>query len=104
MGWATDTLDYLSPGNDIAIVAAYIAIVLALVVLGMTMRIVTMARTAHKEELVLLLAMAAHTGVSPDSPEFLRAQEAIEGKKKEAKSPRKSRKERKAEAKSAKAA
>jgi hypothetical protein len=97
MGWATETLDYLSPGNDIAIVAAYIAIFLALMVLGMTMRVLALARTAHKEQLVLLLAMAAHAGVSPDSPEFLRAQEAIEGKAKPKKE-HKSRKAKKAEA------
>lgn len=104
MGWATETLDYLAPGNDLAIVAAYVAIFLALLVLGMTMRIVQMARTAHREELVLLLAMAAHAGVSPDSPEFLRAQEAIEGKLRPKKVEKKSRKARKAEAKAAKAA
>jgi hypothetical protein len=85
-----------SLANPLAAASAYLALAISLFVLGQGLRLGQQARTAHREDLVLLLALAAHMGVSPESPEFLRAQEALEArqprKEKKAKKPRRWRK------------
>ncbi len=93
--------DGFSLANPMAAAAAYLALAVSLFVLGQSLRLGQQAKTAHREDLVLLLALAAHLGVSPESPEFLRAQEALEGRQRKArreKKEKKPKKQRKAKA------
>lgn len=95
---ATPVSDGFSLANPLAAAAAYLALAISLFVLAQALHLGRQARTAHREDLVLLLALAAHVGVSPESPEFLRAQEALEARQAKPKKEKKPRKERKAKA------
>jgi hypothetical protein len=98
---STPVADGFSLANPLAAAAAYLALAISLFVLAQALNLGRQARTAHREDLVLLLALAAHMGVSPESPEFLRAQEALEarqGKPRKERKEKLSRKERKAKA------
>jgi hypothetical protein len=85
-----------SLANPLAAAAAYLALAISLFVLAQALRLGQQAKTAHREDLVLLLALAAHMGVSPESPEFQRAQAALEAR--QPKKEKKPKKERKAKA------
>jgi NADH:ubiquinone oxidoreductase subunit 2 (subunit N) len=81
-----------SLANPLAAAAAYLALAISLFVLAQALHLGRQAKTAHREDLVLLLAQAAHLGVSPESPEFVRAQAALEARQTKAKKPKKERK------------
>lgn len=87
-----------SLANPLAAAAAYLALAISLFVLAQALHLGRQAKTAHREDLVLLLALAAHMGVSPESPEFLRAQEAIDGRGRKPTKEKKAKKDRKAKA------
>lgn len=87
-----------SLANPLAASAAYLALAISLFVLAQALRLGQQAKTAHREDLVLLLALAAHLGVSPESPEFLRAQEALEARRPKAPKQKKGKKEKAAKA------
>lgn len=86
-----------SLANPLAAASAYLALAISLFVLAQALHLGRQAKTAHREDLVLLLALAAHMGVSPESPEFQRAQAALEARQPKAKKEKK-RKEPKAKA------
>ena len=51
-------------------------------ILGLTVFILWELRRRSQEQLLMLLAVASHEGITPQSPEYQKALEAVKGVKK----------------------